>query len=107
MALEAVRHPLASWPKLLAPCVRFAVQPSACGKLELCLGGKTFARPFAVGESIIVGDLHNRVVFFAFQVGAWTCGMTPVSSFHVIPPAKEVIQRHWFSRRHKHHGSGD
>ena len=107
VTLMRICHPLVMFTKLVSPRIGLAGKPAASGELPLGLCRQAFPRPLCIGQRIVVGNVHDRIVFLALDVAFWAKRVTPVRSPDVIPPLKLVVQRDSVVGRREHDGTGD
>ena len=62
LALPVVGDALGVVNRLITPTVDLPVPPAPGGKFILRFGGQCLALPVAVGQCILIIDLHNRMV---------------------------------------------
>src|SRR5262249_22462109 len=62
LALPSVGLVLAARRELVAPGVLGAVEPAARGVLPLSLGGQLLAGPLPIGQHVLVGHVHHRMI---------------------------------------------
>src|SRR5690606_11478500 len=63
-----------------------ALEAAARGVLPLGLGGEPNARPGAVGQGVVVRDVHHRMVPAAVETGGGALGAAPVGTVDLTPP---------------------
>src|SRR5215467_11208824 len=91
-SLVCVGHVLAAHAELFAPNEWFSGATAARGKLPFSLGGQTLAGPPRIAFGIFVGDVHDGIIFLAFDIALGSKGMTPVRARHVTPPLKMIVE---------------
>src|SRR5439155_4814378 len=98
-SLPRVGHPFSAGTKIIAPDVRFSLQPAARRKFKLRFGRQTFTCPFRISFCVRVRDVHDRIVLLAFDVALRPKWMTPVRAFHVGPPLIMIVEWNFLIRR--------
>ncbi len=74
---EDVGEPLFAGLGFGAPGVVEFFFSTAGGEFPFGFGGESFAGPFGVGIGVFPGDADDGVVFFPFEVGAFSGGSFP------------------------------
>lgn len=92
MSLKGVGHELSALLEGVSPGVGFAIEAAALGILVLGFGGQPPPFPLAIGVGVLIGDVDDRVLFFAFEVTVRSLRVAPVGTFHVVPPLKVVVE---------------
>ena len=106
--------PARCWPARLPPgcsslphAIPLPIEPAARGELELRFGRQPLARPLRVGQRVLPGDVHDRMILAALRCAARPLGMPPVRARRVAPPLQRIVERHRPSRRREHRRAGD
>src|SRR5262249_57877421 len=58
--------------------VILAVASAARGEFPLRLGRQLAPAPARIGERVLVGDMHDRMIVLALNRAAGTCRLTPI-----------------------------
>jgi hypothetical protein len=85
-ALEDVAHRLAVGREVVAPDVTLLDEPAPGRELPLGLGREPHAGPGAVGGGVVPGDVPDRVITHAIEVGLGAARMPPVGPVDLPPP---------------------
>ena len=94
VALEGVAAPWLSRlgiHRLVAPDVALLGEAAARGVLPLGLGRQTLARPLAVRDGVVVGDLRDGEVVLALDRALRSLRVTPAGARRPRPPVVVVI----------------
>jgi hypothetical protein len=89
--LKSIRHVLPIRTERVAPNERFSSEAATGGELPLRFGGKTLAGPLCVSESVVIGDVDDRVIFLAFDAAVGAIRMSPICPLHIAPPLEIVV----------------
>jgi hypothetical protein len=70
----------------VAPHITLTFQTAASGELPFGFRWEPFTGPFRIGNSVVPGHLHNRMILPTFDTAARTFGMTPACAWNPTPP---------------------
>src|SRR5262249_21761607 len=83
-----------------------AVATAARGEFPLRLGRELAPAPARIGERILVGDMHDRMIVLARDRAAGTGRRTPIGARHVLEPLGDAAAARDIGRRNEHHRAG-
>src|SRR3954447_3045617 len=86
-----------------ARIIILTVAAAARGELPLRFGRKFVSAPLRVSKRILVGNMHNRVIFLAHDRAAGAGRLTPVRTGNVLPPLRDAAAAGDFCRGDKDH----
>src|SRR5699024_1666693 len=72
--------------ELTSPGVPGAVETATTGRLPLRLGGQCPAGPGAVGQRVVVRDVHHRMVLQILDSRVRPARMRPIGALDAVPP---------------------
>src|SRR5580658_1002914 len=107
MTLKRIGHPLSFWPKLIPPDKWLSSQSTACREFPFGLGWQSLTGPFRISRSILVGDVHHRIVPLSLNAGSRAQRVVPVRARNIRPPLIMIIQGDFMVRRRENHRSRD
>ena len=93
----STRPPRRTWPRR-APASRV---------LPLGLCGQRLARPSGVRLSVLIGDVHDRMVRAFVGAAGTPLGTIPACARDIGPPCRHVVERYRSPRLAEHRGAGD
>src|SRR6516165_2618230 len=105
-ALPGIRDRLAVRIEGARPVV-LAVATAARSKFPLRLGRELTIAPARVGQRILVGDMHDRMIVLARDRAARACRRTPIGARHVLEPLRDAAAARDIGRRDEHHRAGN
>src|SRR5262249_45012287 len=104
-ALPGIGHRLALGIEGARPVV-LAVATAARGEFPLRLGRELTPAPARVGQRILVGDMHGRMIVLACNRRAGPGGRAQMRARHVLPPLRDPAAAADIGGRDEHHGAG-
>src|SRR6266508_2825498 len=105
-ALPAVGDRLALGVEGARPVV-LALATAARSEFPLRLGRELTPAPARIGEGILVGDMHDRIIVLARDRAAGAGRLTPIGARHVLPPLRDPAAAADIGWRDEHHGAGN
>src|SRR5580658_10886635 len=103
VTLKRIGHPLSFWSKRIAPYKWLSGQSTSCRKFPFSFGRQSLPGPLGVSRSILIRDLHDRVVRLSLDTGSGAQGVAPVRAGNIRPPLVMIIQGNFMVRGRENH----